>query len=106
MSVFSPGQVAFSGGELSPRLGGRVESDLYKVGLARCENFRPTPQGSLIMRGGTRTVDALAAGKVRFIRFLTSWGQEFLLAFSHLALRIYAPSGRVNTVGTELIPAG
>jgi hypothetical protein len=108
VSVFSPGQTSFVGGEYSPRLRGRVDSEAYGVGLARCENFRPTPQGSLIMRGGTRTVDALAAGKVRFIRFLTSWGQEFLLAFSHLALRIYAPSGRVNTVpvGTELIPAG
>jgi hypothetical protein len=110
VSVFSPGQTSFAGGEISPAAHGREDAELYGRALARCENFIPQPLGSLLMRGGTVKVDGRAPGGARFLRVLTSWGQQFVVALRHLSARIYAPSGRVSSEsvppGTELIPEG
>jgi hypothetical protein len=51
---FHPIQTAFAGGELNERLRGRVDLEIYKKGLAYCENWEPNAEGSLRMRPPTR----------------------------------------------------
>ena len=52
MPKINPIQASFSGGELSPRFRAQTNSDKYANSLAFCENFVPTPYGSLEMRSG------------------------------------------------------
>ena len=49
-----PIQTSFAGGEISPKLRGRVDTELWKKGLDYCENFEPLAHGPLLSRGGTR----------------------------------------------------
>lgn len=107
--VHSPIQTSFAGGELSQRLRGRVDADLYKHGLARCENFRPTPQGSLLMRAGTEKVAVLTGDDdTRIVRFRMSDQQDYLLELLDFKLRIYdINAGRlVGLIKTELLTNG
>lgn len=46
----------FSGGELSPRAQGHVESDAYKAGLRRAANVVPTRTGSIASRAGLKAL--------------------------------------------------
>ena len=45
-------QSSFLAGALPDSLHGRIDSDLYKQGLARARNWNVTPQGSLQKRNG------------------------------------------------------
>ena len=59
---YAPAQTDFSAGELSPRLWGHFQSDLYKAGLARAANMIPTQQGSIASRAGSQLIsDGLRA---------------------------------------------
>lgn len=86
----SPIQSSFAGGEISPRLRGRVEAELYKRSLGTCLNFEPTPQGSLLRRGGTNFIAGIPAGKVRFIPMRMRDEQDFVLVLSDLEMRVYS----------------
>lgn len=81
-------QTSFAGGELSERLRGRVDAELYQRGLARCENWEPMPQGSLRMRAGTEYVAACPDPKTKLVAFPTRSAGTFLLELSPLELRI------------------
>lgn len=56
MPKVSPLQSDFSGGEISPLVRGRVDTELYGRSLATCKNFIPTEQGALTRRTGTKYV--------------------------------------------------
>lgn len=60
MPNIAPLQDDFSAGEISPRLRGKTSSPFYQQGLAYCENFEVTPQGSLQMRAGTEHIIDIA----------------------------------------------
>lgn len=53
MPRFSNRQFGFTNGELSPRLHGRPDMQMYYAGLAICENWVPDHKGNLISRPGT-----------------------------------------------------
>lgn len=60
----------FTGGEIDPRLRGRVDSPRYANGMATCENAYPLVTGGVTRRPGLRFVDNDGAGKtVRLIPF-------------------------------------
>lgn len=91
-----PIQTAFIGGELSKRLRGRVGSDLYKVGLALCENFEPTPQGSLRNRNGSRFVASLGDPTYRRLIDFPMIGQPgYLIELRPGQLRVFTEDGLV-----------
>ena len=46
-------QNSFAGGELSPKMHGRFDADLYKQGLKEMKNFVPLLQGPAKRRPGT-----------------------------------------------------
>jgi hypothetical protein len=101
-------QSLFNGGELSPRLHGRVESDLYRRALAQCENWEPLAQGSLRMRGGTVLVGPLAGdARTRIVPWPQSDSQDLLLELVEHALKIYAPGAVAPVIDdVELILNG
>lgn len=88
MSRYSAIQTSFAGGELSARLRGRVDAELYQRGLSRCENWEPMPQGSLRMRAGTEYVADCPAEQTKLVAFPTRSAGTFLLELSPLELRI------------------
>ncbi|MDV7394289.1 hypothetical protein RZS08_23105, partial [Arthrospira platensis SPKY1] len=49
---FNVSQFSFNGGELSPRMHGRVDIDKYLSGAAELTNFVPLPQGGIASRTG------------------------------------------------------
>jgi len=53
MAIVAPLQSSFSGGEISPLVKGRVDSERYKTCLDLCRNWIATLQGGLMRRPGT-----------------------------------------------------
>lgn len=86
-------QSVFTAGELSKRMSGRLDTDVYKAGLAECANFFPLPQGPLFMRGGAERLTKLWGGSnARIIEFQIA-GEEFTLELSDLEMRVYSSDG-------------
>jgi hypothetical protein len=92
----TPIQTAFNAGEISERLRGRLDTPLYGRGLARCENMKPTPQGSLLGRAGGEYMDPVGAAKARFITFRSASQDDYLLVLTHLKMKIYSLAGQVE----------
>ena len=95
MPNITPIQDDFSGGEISPRLRGRVSSSEYQQGLALCENFEVTPQGSLEFRNGTKFIgDADAETVIK--TFIRGVGEDVIVRISNDSIRLYDKTGRLN----------
>lgn len=56
MARVSPIQDSFQAGFLGQRVRGRVNSDIYKDALAKCENWHPLVQGPIRLRPGSQYV--------------------------------------------------
>lgn len=101
--VVSPIQTSFAGGERSPRVRGRVDTEVYRNGLAECRNFMPLPQGPLLMRAGSVYAGEEASAP-RFFNFrLSDEAEDFILALTASKLRIYSRSGLVTALGPNLV---
>jgi hypothetical protein len=72
-------QTAFNGGEISPRLHGRVETDLYKKAVKQASNWEPTPQGSAMLRSALWYRRTLAAGSLKLLGFEVSQDTGYLI---------------------------
>lgn len=89
-------QASFIGGEISPRLYGRVEFAKYLSGAETIENFIVRPEGGLMRRHGTRFAGETKthAKQSRLIPFIFSTVQAYILEFGDGYIRIwkdYAP---------------
>lgn len=92
MPKASPIQESFSGGEFSPLLHGRVNTDRYKTGLTTCLNYVCSTQGPLLRRPGTRYVAPTKNGGAEdpvLVRFEFSTTQAYILEFGHQYIRFY-----------------
>ncbi|MBL8578083.1 MAG: hypothetical protein JNK47_12720 [Mesorhizobium sp.] len=98
VAVF-PAQDTFVRGELSPRLHARASLDLYRAGLAICENFITLPHGGIRKRGGTYFCAEVknSAKKTILIPFIYSSEQAYCLEVGDLYIRIYAYGSRVGS---------
>ena len=94
-------QSVFTGGEQSPRLRGRVETEIYRKGLESCLNWEILPQGGLRRAPGT-TFKRSMPGVVRLIPFRLQSGQDALLAFGDKTLAIFDSDGnpQVQSAGS------
>lgn len=99
--MVAPLQGHFDGGEVSPLLYGRVDSERYKSSLALCKNWIPTLQGGLTRRVGTNYVATVktSANKTRLIPFEFSTTQAYMLEFGAGYIRFYANYGQVLKSG-------
>ncbi len=100
MVALYPAQDALVRGEISPRLHARASLDLYRAGLAICENFITLPHGGIRKRGGTYFVAEVkdSSKATRLIPFIFSSEQAYALEFGDLYIRVYAYGARVGTV--------
>jgi hypothetical protein len=110
-------QAAFTGGEISPKLVGRVDADLYKKALRYCSDFEPLPYGSLKMRGGTRfqvipgyqpegDQNGDLTPDCRIIEFPVTGMQSKSLVLGNGLVRVYDETGQVVNGSTDLVKNG
>lgn len=84
-----------SSGELSPKLYGRSDLQLYFNGAQRIENFVPQTQGGLRFRTGTKYQDTTNTNKPARLKLYEFKDEEaYILEFSNTEIRVYTASGR------------
>lgn len=88
---------AFLGGEISPLLSGRVDTEQYAYGLATCENFVPVNEGPLVKRPGFAYVCDADATSSWLSAFRFSITQEYMLEWGAAKLRFYTNDARIET---------
>ncbi|PRH85483.1 hypothetical protein C5L14_21075 [Labrys okinawensis] len=90
----------FSRGELSPKLHSRADLEHFKTGLKECQNFMVMRQGGLTRRPGTQFVQEVkdSSRPARFIPFIFSASQAYMLVFNAGVFRVYTLGGRVGSV--------
>ncbi|MBU0593361.1 MAG: hypothetical protein KKH74_06435 [Gammaproteobacteria bacterium] len=94
-------QRAFSGGEVTPELFGRIDDAKFMSGLAKCRNFIPKPHGPVENRAGFVFVRAVkdSTKKTRVIPFTYSTTQT-------MAIELGAGYFRFHTQGATLLSGG
>lgn len=97
MARANPPIVSFAGGELSPRLWGRVDTSKYATAAKVIENFIPTPHGGVRKRPGTKYMYANkeADETPRFQPFSYGIDQNYMLVFTDLCIRVFTTDGVV-----------
>ena len=98
MPRIDPIQEAFTAGEISPRLLGRVSLDLYKAGLSKCENFLVYPHGGVTKRGGFRYVAEVKDSTKTTILQKFNYKDEFqyVFEFGHNYIRVFRNQAAVE----------
>jgi hypothetical protein len=105
---FNPSQTNFTGGEISPRAHGRVDSEVWRKALALCRNFQPQPIGSALMRAGSRYVGPWTDTNEPRLFSLARLGEtdDLVVAINDSALRVYDRSTGLISVYTNLVTNG
>jgi len=99
----APLQSNFSGGEFSPHLVGRVDSDRYKTSLRTCLNYIPTVQGDLLRRSGTSFIfPTKDNGEARLVSFEFSTTQAYMLEFGNLYFRFFKDYGIITNTAQNI----
>jgi hypothetical protein len=94
MTVRNIDQTDFSSGELSPKVQGRFQLELYKKGLELCENYIAEPQGPARFRTGTQYVNHTRLNQVaRLLPFQFNDEQSYILELTNLYMRIFKDEG-------------
>lgn len=96
MPIININQTNFASGELSPKVWGRFELELYKNGTERMQNFIAELQGSARFRTGSRFVNYTRLNKLAFlIPFQYNDEQSYILEFTNLKMRVFKDEGAV-----------
>lgn len=92
-------QTNFSGGELSPRMKGRVDQAKYFNGTSSMLNYVILSEGGARRRGGLRFVREVkdSTKDTRLIPFIFSRAQSYMLEFGHQVMRVFKDGGIVET---------
>ena len=100
-------QKAFSGGEVSPEMVGRVDDPVFQTGLALCRNFVTAPHGPAMNRAGTlfvrETKNSLLRSCVRPFAYSTT--QTMALEFGDKYIRFHT-QGAILLAGTGTAYSG
>lgn len=103
MGKASPAIAAFVGGEFSPQMEGRTDTEKYAVASHISQNFLPLKQGPAMFRPGTAFVQAAknSANRTWLVPFMFSQaaGNSFLIEFGDKYCRFYANHGPLLTTG-------
>lgn len=97
MTNYSPILTSFNGGELSPRMHGRVDQGIYAVGAAEMFNFGPAVEGPAMKRSGFRFIRAAMASSTWLTRFAFSVTQSYVEEWGEATLRFFTNGARIET---------
>lgn len=102
MARVTPIQTNFTAGELSPRVGSRVDIAKYNNGLKRGENLQFLVQGGGRRRPGTRYVAETkdSAKRSRLIEFIFNREQAYMLEFGDQYMRVFKDGAPVLVMGS------
>jgi hypothetical protein len=104
MTAVYPLQTSFAGGELSPRLAARVDTDFYQKALEISRNFFALPQGSLFKRPGSEFMwQTHLNGRARLFQFSQSRGEDYVAEFGAGYIRMFNREGIVQAAGAEAL---
>lgn len=94
----------FNGGEMSPLMDGRTDSDKYVTGCRLLENFIVRPYGGIFKRPGTRfgALNSHTDDCVRLIPFRRSTDVNFVFGFKTNAIKVWSYASGVFTLVTTL----
>ena len=98
MSGFNPSQVAFSAGEWSEAMFGRVDLEGYRKALSYCCNFKPRPQGPGLMRAGSifGTTWSEADPPRLFEMRISGSREDYVAAVGAAKVRLYDRNGLIS----------
>lgn len=104
MAQFQTVKAVFNGGEMSPLMDGRTDSEKYATGCRLLENYIVRSYGGAFKRPGTRygTSGADVTGCVRLIPFRRSTSINFVLGFKTNAIKVWSYSAGAFTLVTTL----
>jgi len=102
MAKVTPIQTNFTGGEISPKLFGRVDLEKYTQSCKNIENYIVFPHGGLTKRSGTRFVAECkdSTNNKRLIPFVFSTTQAYILEFGNDYIRFYRNEGQITSGGS------
>jgi hypothetical protein len=104
MAQFQTIKAVFNGGEMSPIMDGRTDSEKYATGCRLLENFMVRSYGGAFKRPGTRfgAANSDVTGCVRLIPFRRSVDVGYVLGFKTNAIKIWAYASGVFTLKATL----
>ena len=86
----------FQYGEVSPSVIGRTDTNVYRFGAKKVENFFLRNEGGLLKRYGTRkiyefdtTVDSTKRQQLRIIPFIFSDDEQYIISLEHQQIRCF-----------------
>lgn len=83
-------QLAFNGGQLSPKLKYRIDLDRRSTACEELENMMVSPRGRAYKRVGTEMIDdANCTDNVRLIPFEYSTNDAYVLEFTHNSIGFF-----------------
>ena len=93
---------SFTGGELSPKMFGRTDLEIYKKGLADSLNMLVWSYGGITRRQGSYYVTSTKtqAEESRLIKFRQSTDQAYVLEFGKEYIRFYMDGGQILSGAT------
>ena len=106
MPSISTIQTSFSGGQITPKMYGQVETDLYKKSLKQASNIQLTPQGECYRRYGSLFLQSVKdpTKTTRLIPFKYGLNEDYQIEFGDQYIRIYNNVGGVPVyTGLEFV---
>ncbi len=97
-------QTNFTGGQISPRLFGRIDLDRYQNGAEQIYNMLVHPHGGATRRSGFYHVNEVKNSEHNtiLVRFEFSTTQAYILEFGDLYMRIYLNHGRLEVANVPV----
>lgn len=91
MAISTYTQVGFNSGEVTPRLGKRIDLEKYYRSVRKLENFTPLPQGPAERRKGLRFVREVKNSdqRTRLIPFVFNTIDSYVMEFGVNYIRFY-----------------
>lgn len=89
--------MTFAGGELSPKMQGRIDFDRYFSGASKMQNWLCTQQGGAQTAPGTRFVSAQGdeTKRAKLIPFVYSAQQPYMIEAGHEYMRFYKDGAQI-----------
>ena len=114
MPKMYPIQPDFSGGELSPRMYGRTDSERYRRGLKTSLNYNISPQGSLFKRPGFELIGKSEVlneqdSRIRIHEFPVGQNPDLMVEITPDNINLWGSEGKVVDTGAineNIIPNG